>query len=135
MNLANVLRMLLMKYRNKEFIRFLVVGCMNTLLTYLLYLILLLFFSYNVAYSCSYIGGIIFSYYLNVLFVFKKKVEWKSFLQFPLVYIFQYVISMSIINILVIYWGIMQTVAPIIAIIVTIPITFLLSKIVIGKSV
>lgn len=109
------------------------VGCLNTLATYLLYLSLLLLFPYNLAYSCSYAGGIIISYYLNVLFVFKKKVGWKSFLQFPLVYVLQYVLSIGFINILILYGDLTQTIAPIVAIILTIPITFLLSKFVVGK--
>ena len=133
MNLAKGLCTLLMKYINREFIRFLVVGALNTLLTYVLYLILLAFFSNNLAYSCSYVGGIVFSYYLNVLFVFKKKVSWKSFLRFPVVYIFQYGGILVLINTLVIYGGVTQTVAPLIAIIAAIPLTFLLSKVVIVK--
>ena len=133
MNLAKGLCTLLMKYINREFIRFILVGCLNTLVTYLLYLGLLTFFCYNLAYSCSYVGGIIFSYYLNVLFVFKKKVSWKSFLRFPLVYIFQYGCTLGLMNTLIIYGGVTQTAAPLIAIVATIPITFLLSKVVIAK--
>ena len=71
--------------------------------------------------------------FLNVLFVFKKKVSWKSFLRFPVVYIFQYVGTLVLINTLVIYGGVTQTVAPLIAIIAAIPLTFLLSKVVIVK--
>lgn len=113
--------------------RFLMVGCLNTLATYLLYLGLLLLFSYNLAYSCAYVGGIVFSYYLNVLFVFKKKVSWKSFLQFPLVYVLQYGLSIGIMNFLILYGEITQTMAPVLAIILTIPVTFLMSKFIVGK--
>lgn len=135
MSLVSGLRTLSMKFINKEFVRFLMVGFLNTLVTYLLYVGLLLFFSYNLAYSCAYVGGIVFSYYLNVLFVFKEKVSWKSFLRFPFIYILQYGCSIGMINVLVIYVGITQTMAPLIAIVVTVPITFLLSKLVIVKRI
>lgn len=126
--------MSLMKYINKEFVRFLFVGVINTLSTYLLYLLLLFIFNYNVSYTISYIAGIVISFYLNSLFVFKEKVSFKKFVKYPIVYIVQYLINLIGLFILVEYFHFPKEVVPIIVIILSIPITYLLSKLIIRSK-
>lgn len=119
------------KLINKEFLRFLVSGGLNTLFTYLIYLLLLTLLDYRVAYTFSYIFGIFVSYGLNVRFVFRQKVTFKSFIQFPLVYLLQYLINLVLLYILVDHLHISKIIVPIISVLITIPISFLLSKIII----
>lgn len=122
------LRILLMKFLNKQFIKFIIVGLINTVSTYLLYLIFLKLTSYFWAYSISYILGIIISYFLNTLFVFREKTSLKKFLQFPIVYLVQYLINTFFLYLFVNVLSIRKEISPIIIIVITIPITFLLSK-------
>lgn len=123
------------KLTNKEFLRFLVSGGVNTLSTYLIYLILLMFLDYRVSYTISYACGIFISYALNVKFVFKEKVTFKSFVQFPIVYLLQYLINLLLLYILVDHLHISEIIVPIISVIVTIPISFILSKVIIKKRI
>lgn len=124
-----------MKYLNKEFIKFVVSGLINTGLTYIVYLILLKYMDYTFAYSISYISGILISYLLNSLFVFKERISFKKFLKFPLIYIVQYLINLSMVFIFVDQLKLSAQIVPIIVILITIPITYLLSKIIIkGKK-
>ena len=133
MNLENVRHMLLMKFMTRSFIRFLIVGIVNTLATYVLYLLFLMMVSYNIAYSFSYILGILFSYYLNSVFVFKKKVNIITFIKFPVVYIAQYLFNIVFINFFVLYLHLPESIAPLISIVLAIPITFGLSRMVFKK--
>lgn len=110
------------------FVRFLLVGATNTLFSYLLYLLLLTFLSYLSAYSIAYCAGIVFSYFLNVHFVFKKRVSLASFLKFPAVYVIQYALGAIVLWLLVGKAGVSPSLAMIAVIIVTIPVTFLASR-------
>lgn len=117
----------------REFFRFLLVGATNTLFSYLLYLLLLVFMSYLPAYSIAYCAGIVLSYFLNVHFVFRKKTSLASFLKFPVVYVIQYALGAATLWLLVGKAGIAPGLAMIGVIIVTIPVTFLASRFVLNK--
>ncbi|MDD5300775.1 MAG: GtrA family protein [Gallionella sp.] len=116
-----------------EFVRFLLAGALNTLLTYLLYLSLLEFFAYLLAYSITYCIGIALSYFLNVYFVFKRRISLASFIKFPVVYIIQYCLGAGILWLLVDMAGMAPAIAMIGVIVVTIPVTFLASRFVLAK--
>ena len=116
-----------------EIVRFLLVGAINTLLTYLLYLLLLTFLGYQTAYSITYCAGIALSYFLNIHFVFKKRVSLASFLKFPAVYVIQYALGAAMLWLLVSTAGIPPSLAIIGVIIVTIPVTFLASRFILNK--
>ncbi|SDH58680.1 Putative flippase GtrA (transmembrane translocase of bactoprenol-linked glucose) [Aneurinibacillus thermoaerophilus] len=118
---------------NKEFFRFLIVGGLNTGITYGIYLVLLLGFPYVLAYSGSYIIGVFISYYLNSKIVFQTNFSIKKMLQFPLVYVVQYVINTMFLYFLV-QMNISEKLAPILVVILSIPITFILSKYILKKS-
>lgn len=111
-----------------EFFRFLLVGAANTVLSYLLYLLLLTFLAYLPAYSIAYCAGIVLSYFLNVHFVFKKRISMSSFLKFPAVYVIQYLLGLFTLWLLVNQLGVSATLAMMAVIIVTIPVTFLFSR-------
>ncbi len=116
-----------------EFFRFLLAGSLNTLVTYLLFFFLLSFLNYLPAYTISYLSGILFSYFLNVLFVFKYRLSVTTILKFPFVYVVQYVIGASILWVLVGKAAISPAIAMIGVIIVTIPVTFIISRFVLSK--
>lgn len=120
---------LLEKLTSLSFARFLVSGGVNTVLTYGTYLLLLKLFSYKIAYTISYLGGILLAFVLSRYFVFKSHRGAKSVILFPFIYVIQYVLSIVIIWTWVEKLGLNAAIAPLISITLTIPVTFLLSKI------
>ncbi|MNW40846.1 GtrA-like protein [compost metagenome] len=123
-----------MKFLNKEFLKFIISGGINTLATYGLYLLFLFVWEYEVSYTISYILGIFLSYFLNTSFVFKEKVTLLKFIKFPFVYLVQYLLNMVILLLLVEYIKLPAEIVPVIVIIITLPITYLLSKYIIKKK-
>lgn len=117
-----------------EFSRFLLVGLTNTAFSYSLYLLLDLFLPYKIAWSAAYVAGIMFSYYLNARWVFRSAMDWKSFLAFPMVYLVQYGIGILCLHVLVEQLFIPEKVAPLIVIVLTIPVTFILSRFIVKKG-
>jgi len=122
-----------MKRSHTEFIKFIAVGVFNTMLGYLLYLLFVTFFSYQVAYSISYIIGIVISYYLNSKFVFRSPLSWKKFLQFPLVYLVQYCCGLLLLYLIINTFGVDKRIAGLLATILTVPITFLFMRLILLK--
>lgn len=111
-----------------EFIRFLLVGACNTMLSWILFVIFLHLMSYPYAYTLAYAIGIAISYFFNVLFVFKDRISISSLFKFPLVYLLQYAFGIIVMWVLVEKMGVLPEVGMILVIGVTIPITFLVSR-------
>jgi len=118
----------LTKYINSEFLRFVISGAINTGSSYLLYLLLLLFLPYSIAYTLSYFSGIVLSYYLNSRFVFHQALDWKKAVQYPLVYAVQYLASFLLLTLFVQVLHISDVIAPILVVLASIPLTFSLSR-------
>lgn len=116
------------KYYNKSFIKFLVVGATNTLVGYIIYLFLLSMMPYSIAYTCTFILSIGISYLLNSTLVFNAKHSLKKLLKFPLIYLMQYCLGLCTLTFLVSFANINQKVAPIIVVLITTPITYILMK-------
>lgn len=111
-----------------EFARFLLTGATNTAASYSVYLLLQLWLPYGLAFTMAYVFGVFFSYWLNTRWVFRTKASLKSFLAFPSVYIVQYLCNMVLLYVLVDHWGASQQWAPLVVIVATIPVTFLMSR-------
>lgn len=114
--------------------RFLVSGGFNTALTYLVYLICLNSLSYGWSFSLAYAFGIVLAFILNRSFVFKSDRGWRSVILFPFVYVAQYLISMVILRVWIDYLGWRAELAPLMAIIVSLPATYVLSRLVFGHK-
>lgn len=117
-----------------EGLRFLIGGGINTLLSYFLYLTILFFLPYMAAYTLAYFLGIIFSYAINTWWVFRQPWSWFKLFQFPLVYITQYLIGIGLLYGLVTVLEVSQQLAPLIAILLTLPLTFLMSRWIINRQ-
>ncbi len=115
----------------KQFLKFGIVGVSNTLISlgvyYLLYFIGV---NYLIANTMGFIISVLNSYYWNNRYVFKKtqkghlKPLMKTFMSYGLTFL----LSTGLLFLMVNYLGISKVVAPIIAIIITIPINFLMNK-------
>ncbi|WP_243495332.1 GtrA family protein [Priestia aryabhattai] len=121
--------------KQRSFIRFALVGCVNTVVYYLLYSLftyigLNYLFSHTTAFLISMIG----SFYLNCYFTYNVKPTWKKFIRFPLTNISNYLISTLSLFLIVDFLHFNKAVAPIIASILPIPFTYILSKWILEKK-
>lgn len=115
----------------REFVRFLLVGFSNTLLSWILFVVLIRFITYPLAYTLSYALSIVSSYFLNVFFVFNQRVSFAGFFKFPLVYLMQYSLGIFGIWLLVGKINVAPEAAMVLVSGITIPATFLASRMII----
>ena len=111
-------------------LRFLIAGGLNTGLTFVLYWLLLLVINYRVAYAISFVAGIIFSYVVNTKFVFRTDYSLRKMVLFPLVYLVTYFVGALVLQLSVARFGVDARIAPLVSICATLPLTYLLTKLV-----
>ncbi len=111
-----------------EFLRFLIMGGTNTVVAYAIYLLLLQWMRYEIAYTIGYAVGIVMAYGLSAAFVFRKPMQKRSALRFPFVYLAQFLVSLGLLRLAVEVIHIPQWLALGFAVVLTIPVTFLLSR-------
>jgi len=104
------------------------------LLSYLAFFLLLEFLSYTLAYSIAYCLGIVISYFLNARYVFLKSLCLKDFIKYPIVYIVQYGLGVVILRLLVETGGVEPQLGMVFVMLITIPVTFFLSKLVLSSG-
>lgn len=123
------------RFLDQQWVRYVLVGISNTALTYLTYVLMLFLFSYNISYAISYVSGVFYAYFLNSKFVFKTSLSIKKFIKFPLVYVVQFLINWIFLFMFVEKLELSQIYAPIIVTIISLPISFVLSKLILlGKK-
>jgi putative flippase GtrA len=127
---AKILRAL----SNAEFLKFVLVGGANTVLGYVLFVLLTPFMHYGIAYSISYVIGVVFAYVANSLFVFREPLAWRKFMAFPLVYVVQYLIGITLLPVLIEVLGVPELLALPVVIVATLPVTYLLSRLIIRRG-
>ena len=120
--------------REQTFSRFVVAGAINTALTYLIYVLLALILPYAVAYTITTVLGIFISYFLNARFVFRRKLSFVVAVQYPAVYVTQYLLGLLLLYLLVEKARLSKFLAPILIVAATVPVTFLLSRLVIARD-
>ncbi len=116
-----------------QFIKFGLVGILNNAISYITYIVLVEFgIHYTPANIIGFTVSVFNSYYWNNKYVFAtdgRRVWWKTFLK---TYISYAGTGIVLSNILLVVWiellGISKMVAPLINLIVTIPISFLVNK-------
>ena len=111
-----------------EAIRFLIAGAINTVVTYALYFVLLLWWPYALAYTASYVVGIVLSYWLSTRFVFRVQGSAKRFATFPIVYAVQYGVGLAVLHAAITVFNVPQRLAMLASIAVSVPLTFVLSR-------
>ncbi|MCS4486256.1 GtrA family protein [Staphylococcus americanisciuri] len=120
-----------------EIIRFIIVGGLNTVNYYIVYLILLHLFhiQYLISHLVGFVVAFIISYYLNCYFVYKVKPTLKKFLAFPLTQVVNMGVQTLLIYLFVDFLHFNESIAPFVGLVVTIPITYVLSKYILTKNV
>lgn len=112
----------------REFVVFVAVRGVCALLSYAVYLVALIWSSYEVAYVASYVIGICIAYIASAMFVFKQPLNRKSALLFPLVYVVQFVLGFFLIRFAVEGLGIPEWLALGFSVAITLPLTFVMSR-------
>lgn len=112
----------------KQILGFVVTGSISTLIMFILYVILHQFIHYQYAYLISYSISVIALYFMNV-HVFKRFISLRTFLEFPLIYLLQYLVGAASLG-LIVRLGFPVTFAPLLVVIMLLPVTFVLNRIV-----
>jgi putative flippase GtrA len=120
-----------MKITDREFIRFILAGAVNTISGYALYCALLLVVPFAAAYTASYVLGILISYVLNCVFVFRTRLSIGSAIKYPFVYVAQFGFGLLLLSVLVKRAGLDPKVAAMIVVFCSVPVTFLLNRLII----
>ncbi|HCW8243062.1 TPA: flippase GtxA [Staphylococcus aureus] len=113
-----------------EILKFIIVGGINTLNYYVVYLLLLklLHIEYMISHITGFIVAFVISYYLNCYFVYRVKPTWRKFISFPITQIVNVSLQTVLLHVFVSWLNLPAEIAPFAGLIITIPITFILSK-------
>ena len=109
-------------------LRFLASGAANTLASYALYLLLLRFVPYRWAYSLAYAAGVALAYVLYRYYVFKASGGKFGPIMVMVIYFFQYCLGLGLVSIWEQWLGLPVVFAPVFAIALSIPVTYVLSR-------
>lgn len=117
----------------RQFIKFGIVGLSNTIISFAVYYILLYIgVNYIIANTMGFIISVLNAYYWNNKYVFKSKGDKKSSMK-KLIKTFAsygstFILSTVLLVVMVDYLNISEIIAPVINLIITIPLNFLLNK-------
>ncbi|TDL97739.1 GtrA family protein [Macrococcus brunensis] len=115
------------KLFSSAFIRFVIVGVINTVNYYVMYLLLLNIVPYMVSHITAFLWSFICSYYLNCYFVYHVKPKWSTFLKFPLTQVINMGLQ-TLLLMLFVKMGLDERLAPFPALIITVPVTYFIAK-------
>ncbi|MBW5481367.1 GtrA family protein [Streptomyces bambusae] len=117
-----------MKDQLGQILRFALVGGVNTATFFGIYLLLHPWMPYFLAYTLAFLLSMVGSFFMNTYFTYRTRPTWKKFLLFPLTNVTNYVIQSVGLYALVTWAGLDTRIAPLVAAVVAIPFTFLLSR-------
>ena len=114
--------------------RYLFVGFTNTATTYALYLILLFFVVYEIAYSISFLTGMVLSYAGHARFTFGTQLSVTRAIAYVLACLFNYFLGLVLLIFFVEALGIHEGVASLLVISLTVQVNFILARAVLTIS-
>jgi putative flippase GtrA len=115
-------------FANKEFIKFVIIGGINTLSSTGFALLFSIYIQENVSMAAGYILSLGLAYLLNARFVFKAKLRAMDLIKFCLSYIPNFIINNTVFVLLFNIIGLNKYVAIILTACVGLPVTFLCVK-------
>ena len=113
---------------SKQFICFLIIGCINSLSGIVFSWLYSNILGPILAFIPGYITGIVVSYFLNSIFTFKDAFSVDKFIKFSISTIPNFLIQLVTVFIIVNLWGQNKLVAYILAAIIGVPVTFIILK-------
>jgi putative flippase GtrA len=123
-----------MRFIERESVRYVLAGGFNTAATYAAYVALLPFVGYAISYTMTYAAGIALAYYLSARLVFRRPLQWRHAIQYPLVYVLQYGLGITLTTALIERVHLNAEFAAAVAIVLTVPFTFWLSRWIIKRK-
>lgn len=123
---------LINKLLRVEFIRFVVVGVIATIIHYGIYYLLLSLVNVNISFTIGYLISFCCNFWLSAKFTFKTDATAKKGLGFALSHLVNYGLQMMVLNISI-KLGIPDQFAPIPVYLICIPVNFLLVRFVFKK--
>jgi putative flippase GtrA len=115
-----------------QFLRFLIVGASNTILSSLLYIGLLSLTSHTLSYVLAYLAGTLYSGAVNSKFTFTVSPCRSRLIRFVFFYIGMYCINAVILELAVRYTSIGELLAIVVVIIFSVPIGFIGSRLILS---
>lgn len=112
----------------QQFGGFLAVGALNTIITLLVYEVLLLVLHYAWAYATSFGVGFIYSTIANGKYVFRSRINVRKMGLFFLVCLFNLFVGLWVLHVLIASFGVNDVWAPLFVIAIMLPVNFLLSR-------
>jgi len=125
----------LIKGRSLEFLRFLIVGGLNFLLTLAVYEAVLLVIDYRLAYLISILFGIVFTVIMNIKTVFRTHLSLRSVTSYGVYYILYSGFSLGLLHLVVDSKWVSAVWAPVALQVVLVPFSFLVSRAIIFRTV
>ena len=120
--------------KRKQFIRFLIVGTLATIIQYSVYYILIKFMHTNIAYTIGFILSFCANFLMTTLYTFKSKITIKNFLGFGGQQIFNYTFQLLFLNIFL-WLKVPKEIAPIPVFVIILPLNFMILRFVFKKKI
>lgn len=116
-----------------EFLKFVIIGGLATVIHYLIYFTLQkLTLEYNIAYTIGYFLSFIFNFFASNYFTFNTKPNTSRGFKFFLAHLFNYLLQIILLNIFI-SLGIWKEIAPIFVFTISIPSNFILVRFALKK--
>jgi putative flippase GtrA len=112
----------------KEARSFIVVGTSNTVITYIIYIIINMYYSYTIAFTVSFGIGILYSAFWNSRVSFATPLTAKRLTVFAIFCVINYFIGLQTLKFLIENLSINESVAPLVAIILLVPLSFFVTR-------
>lgn len=119
-----------MRYMNHEFLKFIIVGGINTGHYYLIYLIFLHVMQthYFLAHVLGFVSSFIGSFFLNSYITYQVKPTLAKFIRFPLTQVVNILSSTALIFIFIEWLQMSNNLAPLVSVVFTVPVTFIVTR-------
>lgn len=116
-----------------EFLKFIIIGGLATIIHYFIYFILQKSnLQYNIAYTIGYFLSFIFNFFASNYFTFNTKPNASRGIKFFLAHLFNYLLQIILLNIFISI-GIWKEIAPIFVFMISIPSNFILVRFALKK--
>lgn len=113
-----------------QFIKFSIVGFSNTVISlFVYYILLLLECNYLISNAMSWIISVFNAFYWNNKYVFRNENTWlKALIRTYISYGFSFILGNILLIVLIEFFKVSEIIAPLIILVITIPLNFLMNK-------
>lgn len=108
-----------------EFFKFCIVGSLSAISLYVVYYILISYYSHTISYTIGYIISFILNYILSVVFTFKVKSGPGKMIGFVLSHLINYGLQILLLNIFIVV-GINKVLSPVPVLLICVPTNFMM---------